>query len=605
MADTAASAPSAPSALGLASAPSGHPTDGDLHFAVADYAMFGLMMCISALVGVYYGFYKRQDTVQDYLLGGKSMGIFPIAMSLVASNVSGITMLGVPAEMYTYGSQYAALNLSAVLVCVAVVRWFVPVFFKLQFTSSYEYLEHRFNRSVRRIASFLFGLGLLLYLPVVIYVPCLAFNQVSGIALHIIAPAVMLICIFYTTVGGLKAVVWTDTLQLVVLVAASFVVITMGILMVGGMGEFIHRADSGGRLVFFDMNPDPLTRTTFWTVFVGSIPDIASSHAVHPTALQRFLSVPTLRSAQWAAVILCAGYILTKGLSCVTGLLVFATYHECDPLKTRSIKKPDQLVPFFVMDVARSVPGLAGLFVAGVFSAALSTMSSGLNTLAGTIYEDFLVHGLARRDRAPTEFQASLIIKGLALIVGVLCMALMFVVERLGSVLQVTYTLSGITGGAQLGLFVLGLFVPWANVKGAMAGGLCSLLFMGWIVTGSQAAIFSKQLTYPWLPTRVDGCANNVTDILHDKDMTWTNSITEMHTNPEDTFVLYRISYYYYTLLGALIVVVVGLVVSLFTGPQDLRTINRDLLSPAIYGFLPKPAEKASSREKSTKVAKV
>ncbi|KAE8753003.1 hypothetical protein FOCC_FOCC000349 [Frankliniella occidentalis] len=108
---------------------------------------------------------------------------------------------------------------------------------------------------------------------------------------------------------------------------------------------------------------------------------------------------------------MCAGYILTKGLSCVTGLLVFATYHECDPLKTRSIKKPDQLVPFFVMDVARSVPGLAGLFVAGVFSAALSTMSSGLNTLAGTIYEDFLVHGLARRDRAPTEFQASLIIK--------------------------------------------------------------------------------------------------------------------------------------------------------------------------------------------------
>lgn len=500
-------------------------------------------------------------------------------------------MLGVPAEMYTYGSQYSALNFSAVLVCVAVVRWFVPVFFTLQFTSSYEYLEHRFNRSIRQIASFLFALGLLLYLPVVIYVPCLAFNQVSGIDLHIIAPVVMLICIFYTTVGGLRAVVWTDALQLVVLVAASVVVITLGVVVVGGPRELIARADLGGRLELFNMNPDPLVRTTFWTVFVGSVPDILCGHAVSPTSVQRYLSVPSLRDARWCAVILCVGFILTKTLSCITGILVYATYHSCDPLKTRAIKKADQLVPYFVMDVARVVPGLPGLFVAGVFSAALSTMSSGLNTLAGTLYEDFVVRILSKSGRSPTERQASLIVKGLALLVGVLCMVLMFVVEKMGSVLQITYTLSGITGGAQLGLFILGMFVPWANAMGAMAGGLCGLVLMAWVVVGSQAAIATRRLVYPWLPTRVDGCAHNVTDILHDKDMTWTNSILEDATDPADTFMLYRLSYYYYTLIGALIVVVVGVAVSFLTGPQDPRTVNQSLLSPAIHGFLPKPAK--------------
>ncbi|KAJ1532030.1 hypothetical protein ONE63_000664 [Megalurothrips usitatus] len=576
--------------------------DARLLFGPTDYAMFAVMMAVSALVGVYYGCYKRQRTVQDYLLGGKTMGIFPIAMSLIASNVSGITMLGVPAEMYTYGVGYAALNFSAVLVCVAVVRWFVPVFFKLQFTSSYEYLEHRFNRSVRLVASFLFGLGLLLYLPVVIYVPCLAFNYVSGIALHVIAPAVMLICIFYTTVGGLKAVVWTDALQLVVLVASSVVVISLGVVMIGGPAELFSRAGAGGRLDLFNMDPSPLARTTFWTVFIGSIPDIAANHAVHPTAVQRFLSVPTQLQAQRAAVFLCAGYILTKALSCLTGLLVFATYHACDPLKTRAIKKPDQLVPFFVMDVARAVPGLAGLYIAGVFSAALSTMSSGLNTLAGTVYEDFLVHFVSRRARPPTDKEASLIVKGLALLVGLLCMLLMFVVERLGSVLQVTYTLGGVTGGAQLGLFVLGMFVPWANTAGAMAGGLSSLLLMSWVVGGSQAALASRRLVYPWLATRVDGCASNVTDILSDDHMTWVNSVGKV-ADPHDTFVLYRVSYYYYTMLGAGIVVVVGLVVSLLTGPQDAGAVNRDLLSPAIHGFLPPPVAKPTAPRAASTVA--
>lgn len=179
------------------------------------------------------------------------MNFFPIAASLIASHISGITLMSIPAEMYANGTQYSVMVVSSVCVGIALTYVYLPVFYELQLTSSFQYLEMRFDKSVRLTASFIYAISIIIFVPIVVYVPALAFSQVSGINLHVITFVTSVICVFYTTVGGLKAVVWTDTLQFVLMIGAVCCVIFLGLGSTGGFMNVWEAADRGGRLVFF------------------------------------------------------------------------------------------------------------------------------------------------------------------------------------------------------------------------------------------------------------------------------------------------------------------------------------------------------------------
>lgn len=179
------------------------------------------------------------------------MNFFPIAASLIASHISGITLMSIPAEMYANGTQYAIMMIPAIAVGFALTYIYIPVFYELQLTSSFQYLEMRFDKSVRRMASFIYAISIIIFVPIVVYVPALAFSQVSGINLHVITFVTSIICVFYTTVGGLKAVVWTDTLQFVLMIGAICCVIFLGLQTTGGIVNVWETADRGGRLIFF------------------------------------------------------------------------------------------------------------------------------------------------------------------------------------------------------------------------------------------------------------------------------------------------------------------------------------------------------------------
>ncbi|XP_026284118.2 sodium-coupled monocarboxylate transporter 1 [Frankliniella occidentalis] len=583
MGDVDATIPVLDAALGAGAA-----FDMELTFHPADYTLFVLMMLMSALIGVYYGCYKRQDSVSEYLHGGKTMSVLPVAMSLISSNISGITMLAVPAEMYLYGTQFALLGIMVFPAVIVVMYWFLPMFFNLQCNSSFEYLEMRFDRRVRQLGSFLFALGQLLYMPVVIYVPCLALNQVSGISVHLISPIACLICIFYTTLGGVKAVIWTDALQLFLLVLASVAVIVLGVVRLGGLGVLLERSLEGGRIEFFNMDPNPYTRCTFWNVGVGACVTIILNMGAGPSSVQRFLSVPTLADARRTSVYLAFGYFLTKLFSVLTGLIIFASYFYCDPLdkSVGAVRKGDQLVPYFVMDVGRDYPGLSGLFVAGVFSAALSTMSGGLNTLSGTLYTDFIEKYLPKK---VSDERASTHMKLVSLVIGAFCVGMIFVVENLGGVLQVAISFMGITAGAAYGLFFLGMFFPTVNSKGALVGAYTCLVVMVVTVGGNSLAMYNDSLKYPHLPTRTDGCLPNST--LDANFPTASPDAPSPHD--ADVFPLFKVSYLYFSVLGVAVTTVVALCVSACTGGNNLQTADPDLFSPAVARFLPRHRKNA------------
>uniref|UniRef100_A0A1B6L137 Sodium-coupled monocarboxylate transporter 1 n=1 Tax=Graphocephala atropunctata TaxID=36148 RepID=A0A1B6L137_9HEMI len=507
-------------------------------FSVPDYIVFVLMLVVCASIGVYFGFIDKATSPEDYLVGGRKMTVFPISLSLIASYISGITLLGTPTEVYVYGMQYLYTVAGVFIMGLIMSRCYLPVFHDLKLTSSYEYLALRFDRRVRLLGSALFCISILIWLPLVIYVPALAFNQVSGINVHIVTPAVCIICIFYTCVGGIKAVVWTDAVQTFSMFGAMLLVIVKGTADVGGFHQVIQRNIDSHRIEGPEWSLDVTIRHTVWGLVIGGCVGWLQTNAVGQTMIQRYLALPTKRQAVQAVWIFVFGSTSLVVLCSYSGLLIHAKYFDCDPLTTQLAKAKDQLLPLLVMDTLGSIPGLPGLFVAGVFSAALSSMSTGLNSMAAVALEDFYKSYVNPR---PSERHSNLLVRSVVVVVGVVCVLMVYIVEKLGSVLQLAISLSSIPNGPSIGIFTMGMFIPWINSTGALIGGFSSLALMSWLVVGAQYAIAHGNLKFEPKSVSSSGCdySFNVT------------TKAEIINETQDIWPLLRLSYMWYTLVGA------------------------------------------------------
>ncbi|KAI4470152.1 sodium-coupled monocarboxylate transporter [Holotrichia oblita] len=276
------------------------------------------------------------------------------------------------------------------------------------------------------------------------------------------------------------------------------------------------------------------------------------------------------------------GVMVVKILCIGAGLVIFSIYSDCDPFETKAIKNLDELLPMYVMDMASFIPGFAGLFLSGIFSAALSGLSASLNCLAATIYQDFISPFIPN---STSQERVSLYLKLLVVILGILAIACVFIVEKLGGLLALTFSLLGITGGPLLGLFSVGMLAPMVNSKGALYGGITSLIVTGWIITGSLWYKMKGIITYPTLPVSTHGCDENIMNIFN---ATITNqSIINMTDNAieqDEPLVLYRISFYWFVSIGVFIVFAVGIIVSYFT--EEDKPLNRDCISPFMQFLL-------------------
>nr|CAD7194224.1 unnamed protein product [Timema douglasi] len=316
--------------------------DNNGAFGTWDYVVLSLMLIISASIGVYYRFTGgKQKTTQEYLHGDKDLSVIPVAVSLMASFMSAITILGVSTENYTFGTQFVIINLGYGVATPFAAYCFLPVFFKMQATSAYQYLEIRFGATTRLCTSLAFSLQMVLYMGIVLYAPAIALEAVTGISKTVAILSVGIVCTFYSTIGGMKAVVVTDVFQVeleevnphlrggrvenhlgkntlsspdrdsnldlpvlsgqaqhdkrsLLMFAAVFMVIIKGAIDVGGLGEIWRIAKEGRRLEFDNTSPDPTVRHTWWSLILGGGFTYCSLYAVNQTQVQRLL---TLRSA--------------------------------------------------------------------------------------------------------------------------------------------------------------------------------------------------------------------------------------------------------------------------------------------------------------------
>ncbi|XP_076328011.1 sodium-coupled monocarboxylate transporter 1-like isoform X2 [Tachypleus tridentatus] len=416
---------------------------------------------------------------------------------------------------------------------------------------------------------------MIIYMAIVLYAPALALSQVTGISVWAAVLSIGLVCTFYTSVGGMKAVVWTDFFQVTMMFISMFVVVFKGANDEGGWAKVWQTNVEGQRIEFFNFDPNPTTRHTVWNLAIGGYFTWIAVYGVNQAMVQRYLSIPTLHGAQTALWLNFPGLVILLTISCLAGLVIYSKYHSCDPLSWTKFKlSPDQLFPLFVMDVLGFLPGLPGLFVSGIFSGALSTVSSGVSSLAAVTLED-VVKAYLKKDIS--ELWATRMTKILAVVYGLIAIALVAVAQLLGNVLQAALTIFGVIGGPLLGLFSLGMFFPCANNLGAIFGLLSGLVMSLWVGFGN----FTHKPSAPKPPFSISSCHNG-TAVL-------ASTVAPAIKNKE-IFQFYRLSYMWFSPFACVVVVIVGLLTSFITGLSNSEDVDPKLIIPLVdklFCYLP------------------
>lgn len=334
----------------------------------------------------------------------------------------------------------------------------------------------------------------------------------------------------------------------------------------------IERNMKSGRLQGPDLRFDPTIRQSFWALFIGGSIFYISAMGFNQSMIQRFLSVKTVKKARMSNWINMCCIILIVSLSCYNGLLTYAMYYKCDPYDSTLIPLDykDQLLPMMIMDKFSDIPGFAGLFTAGVFAAALSTLSTAYNSMAAVAFEDFK----SFVGEEISEVKAFFIMRGTVFVLGTVSVVLVYAAEHLGNLLQLTYTIPATSLGPMLGVFVIGFCIPWIGRKATFYSACIVYFTMLITVITIQVQVAKGTIKFDQLPISTEDCP-------------YTFPNTTLVLDPEHFEAPRKsVSYLYFTLIGAVAVILLSVLSSLIFGFQDATKVDKKLLAPFLRKYI-------------------
>ncbi|BHF75260.1 hypothetical protein SprV_0501835600 [Sparganum proliferum] len=479
---------------------------------------------------------------------------------------------------------------------------YVPVFYKLELSSSHEYLEMRFNRSLRWIVTVVFAFQMIIYIAVVLYAPSLALSQATGWDVNAAIIATGLLATFYTAIGGIKAVVWTDLIQMCVMFIGFIMIIAIGAAQLGGLDNIVQIAKEGKRLDVFNFDFNPFVRHSFWALTFGGAGMVLSIYATNQTSVQRYLACKDLKTTRTAIHLNLPLNIVFMTLQCLGGLVSYATFVGCDPKLAGETTASDQVLPYLIMKLFNHIPVVRGIFISSILAAALSTLSSGINSIAGVIVEDVVMEiiFLCRPGTSISQRKLTFFARFLAVLIGVITIGVAFLLSIVPSgVLQISFSIFGAIGGPILTVFTLGILMPFVNQWGGLVGFLASLATGLTLTIGS---IFSTYRQIPEVPLTNANCSGNasviLTSILRGTNVTASNDIP---------FNFFNLSYLYYSPVCLIVGVIIGSLVSFATGMSTKRPVSHSLLAwqaVSLYSHLPHCVAPQSTPEPVTSAHK-
>jgi SSS family solute:Na+ symporter len=479
---------------------------------------------------------KGTDKVDGYFLANRSLPWWAVGLSVMATQMSAVTLVGTTGQAYATGLRFVQLYLGLPLAMIILSLTVVPFFTRARVYTAYEYLERRFDVRTRSLASFLFLVGRALSLGVTLAAPSVVMSAILGWTLPVTVLAICVPMILYTTIGGVQAVAWTDVKQMFVVVGgmcAAVAILLHGILQHAGFSQALHLAGATGRLEAIDFRFDPRETYTFWSGMIGGLFLMLSYFGCDQSQVQRYLTAKSIDEARHSLLMSAFVKIPLQLLILSSGVLVFVFYlfqtppmlfnHAYDPqvaaspaageyaalrqdfdsaiAARRAAAGRDDRAAFLESDArvrevrdqavavvkrvtgdehyndvnyvfptfitTRMPIGLVGLMIAAIFAAAMSASGGELNALAtATIIDFYRRHFVTKA--SDTHYLA--VSKLATLFWGLFaCVVAMYSANQ-GSLVEVVNRYGSIFYGSLLGVFMLAILTRRATARGAFWG---------------------------------------------------------------------------------------------------------------------------------------
>lgn len=441
-----------------------------------------LLVYFAGVLAVGMAFARRSDgTAADYMLGSKDSPWWVILASIVATETSTVTFLSIPGFAYGRDLAWLQIALGFVVGRFVVASLLLPGYFQGTLFTSYELLTRRFGAATGRTASVLFLLTRTLADGLRLFLTALVVQEMTGLSLAVAIVVTGVVTLAYCYVGGLRAVLWTDFVQLLVYlggaVAAAVVLVDR---LPGGLAGLFREAEAAGKLRIFDFGFDLTNPFGFWAGLLGGLFLTLGSHGVDQMTVQRFLAARDLRDARRALT--SSGFVVFGqfALFLLLGVGLWSFYQHFPPAV--AFERGDRVFARFILD---ELPvGLVGLLLGALFAAAMSTLSSSLNSCATVAARDLVRSPTPERELAATRWW-TVVFAGAQIAVALLGQGLAT------SVVNAVLGIAGFSTGIVLGVFFLGRFVPRAGGREALVG-----IAVGG--AGMTAIYFGTSLAWPW-----------------------------------------------------------------------------------------------------------
>ncbi|MBM3998738.1 MAG: sodium/solute symporter [Planctomycetes bacterium] len=452
-----------------------------------DACVLGLYLIVVVGVGLYAGYGQRN--LSDYMLGGRDLPWWALLGSIVATETSTVTFLSVPATAFREGGnlQFIQLALGYVLGRLLVARFLLPLYFRGELFTAYEVLHARFGGATKTVASIMFLVTRTFADGLRLYLTALVLNAMTDWTVTQSVVVLGAVTVVYTMVGGMKSVVWNDCIQLVVYIAGALVAATAVVGMLpGGLSSAADYAAAHAKLRWLDASFDPTVAYTIWAGVIGGMFLTTATHGADQMMVQRYLCARSERDAaravRWSGPVVLVQFLLFLLLG--VGL---AAFYDVSPPE-RPFKTPDEA---FVHFIVHHLPaGAKGLTLAALFSAAMSTLASSLNSSATSALNDIILSSKPESRRNPRLVPLG---RALTVAFGAAQVGVAIVGERLAErgVVDSVLAIAGFSTGVVLGVFALGM----ANRRAGQASALVGLLAGLATVT---AVAFGTRLAWPW-----------------------------------------------------------------------------------------------------------
>lgn len=447
-------------------------------FGLLNYAI--LAVYLLAMLGIGCLFAGKQKTTEDYFLAGRNMPWLVVAMSMFASITSATSYMGIPGTAYAENVSLMVVGFVSLIVAPILIFVIYPFYRALHVTTSYEYVYKRFGAPARYTVSALFLLARLGWLGVVLYAPALTLSVVTGIPLVITIPMMGVLATSYTVLGGLSAVLWTDLVQFLVMIGgAIWVAVSLAKSVPGGIAGILEIAEKTNHIQVAEWHLS-LFEMSGLVVGLSYFLQLLQDYGTDQITVQRLMSVKSPRGISRAIVFNAISDLFVIGLLLFIGLGLFA-YFQSFPHELADGISGDRVLPYYIIHALPN--GISGLLITAIFAAAMSSMDSGINSMATVIVNDF-VRPLRRRMRS--ELHDVGLARLLTLLLGTFATGIAFYVSTIEQIYKASSSFLGLFAGPILALFLMGMLTRRATFSGWLIGLLVAIPATIWVQHDTQ-----------------------------------------------------------------------------------------------------------------------